>query len=67
MEEQADRARRSGDESMSDLADFQARYPRLMAALMEGGDPQGEQSFEAGLALILDGMRLRLSNGHAAN
>lgn len=67
LEEQADRTRRGVDESMPDMAEFQARYPRLMAALAAAGDPQGEESFEAGLALLLDGMRLRLPSGHAAN
>ena len=60
LEEQADRTRGDGDGEVPRLDDFKARYPRLMAALQESGDPQGDRSFEEGLALILDGMELRL-------
>ncbi|WP_433517325.1 TetR/AcrR family transcriptional regulator C-terminal domain-containing protein [Nonomuraea sp. CA-143628] len=67
LEEQADRTRPDTDELGPDMAEFQARYPRIMAALLAEGDPQGDNSFEAGLALVLDGMRLRLSGGSGAD
>jgi TetR/AcrR family tetracycline transcriptional repressor len=62
LEEQADRMR-ADEEPSPDLAEFHKRYPRMMAAMMEAGEPQGDNSFESGLALILDGMELRLSRG----
>ncbi|MEW9549433.1 TetR/AcrR family transcriptional regulator C-terminal domain-containing protein [Nonomuraea sp. NPDC050783] len=60
LEEQADRARRGGDEALPDMEAFAAAHPRVMAALRQSGDPQGEQAFEDGLQLVLDGLELRL-------
>ncbi|MER6948051.1 TetR/AcrR family transcriptional regulator C-terminal domain-containing protein [Nonomuraea sp. NPDC000554] len=60
LEEQAERTRPDTDDH-PDLVAFQARYPRMMAWLIETGDPQGDDSFEASLALILDGMSQRLA------
>lgn len=62
LEEQADRMRPDSGTEHPDLALVQASYPRLMGALMQVGDPQGDASFEAGVAMILDGMERRL--GH---
>jgi TetR/AcrR family tetracycline transcriptional repressor len=59
LEEQADRTRPDVGAGMPDMEAFQVAHPRLMAGLMESGDPQSEQSFEGGLQLILDGMERR--------
>jgi TetR/AcrR family tetracycline transcriptional repressor len=64
LEEQADRTRGA---TTSDLgpADFEEAlrafddYPRLSAALREVGDPQSDSAFEAGLQVVLDGLRAR--------
>ncbi len=37
------------------------RFPRMAEALREGGDPNGEESFEHGLAMLIDGMRAVLT------
>ncbi|MFB9623018.1 TetR/AcrR family transcriptional regulator C-terminal domain-containing protein [Nonomuraea helvata] len=60
LEEQADRMRPDKGHALPDMEEFQAAYPRLMAGMAEVGDPQGDQAFEGGLQLILDGMELRL-------
>ena len=38
-----------------------ADYPLLSAALLTMGDPQSDASFDAGLALIMDGIRRRVT------
>lgn len=67
LEEQADRTRWStadareadtGDAEFEVLTAF-ADYPHLSAALRELGDPQGDRAFEAGLSVVLDGVRAR--------
>lgn len=37
------------------------RYPLIMAAFLEGGDPQGDTTFEDGLDTIIAGLRVRLT------
>ncbi|MGR6916275.1 TetR/AcrR family transcriptional regulator C-terminal domain-containing protein [[Actinomadura] parvosata] len=59
LEEQADRDR-AGEGEGPDLDAFRAEHPRLAAGLMETGDPQGDEAFEGGLQLILDGLERRL-------
>ena len=66
LEEQADRDRgRVGEpadaiEWEQAMAEF-APYPTMAAALREIGDPQSDAAFEAGLALLLDGLRQYLA------
>jgi TetR/AcrR family tetracycline transcriptional repressor len=66
LDEQADRARQAAPDQL-DEAGYQqlfaeiAAYPRLSAALREVGDPQSDTAFEAGLQLILDGLRQRVA------
>jgi TetR/AcrR family tetracycline transcriptional repressor len=63
-EEQAEE-RRNADEgwtSEQDRAAYEAltadgRFPLMAAALREGGDPNGPDTFEHGLAMLIDGMR----------
>jgi TetR/AcrR family transcriptional regulator, tetracycline repressor protein len=71
LEEQADRTRGSTgndvdaaelEEMMTALAD----YPLLSEALREVGDPQGDSAFEAGLDVVLDGLRQRASRAGGA-
>lgn len=71
LEEQAGRIRASTaneldspqlDEARKALAD----YPRLTAALQEVGDPQSDSAFEAGLQVVLDGLRQRASRASGA-
>jgi len=38
-----------------------AGYPLMSEALRTMGDPQSDTSFEAGLALIIDGIRRRVT------
>ncbi len=66
LDEQADRARgRAGDQfGQEDWAAALRQldpYPLLREALREVGDPQSDQSFEAGVQLILDGVRQRIA------
>jgi TetR/AcrR family tetracycline transcriptional repressor len=75
LEEQADRLRgEAGGAELTgadgaaptpdDIAAWvlgQGDYPRLAAALREIGDPQGDETFEYGLQLIIAGMRSRLT------
>ncbi|MEV0145700.1 MULTISPECIES: TetR/AcrR family transcriptional regulator C-terminal domain-containing protein [unclassified Nonomuraea] len=65
LEEQADRARDDA-EGPPDREAFARAYPRLMAALERIGDPQGDEAFEGGLALILDGLERRLASRDSA-
>jgi TetR/AcrR family tetracycline transcriptional repressor len=64
LEEQADRMRGATANDL-DPAEFEkalrafAGYPRLSEALREVGDPQSDSAFEAGLAVVLDGLRAR--------
>jgi len=65
LEEQADRARglpgdQTGDAEWQDAVAMLAPYPLLLDAMKELGDPQSDRTFEAGLQLILDGLRYRL-------
>jgi TetR/AcrR family tetracycline transcriptional repressor len=63
-EEQAEE-RRNSDEGWTeeqDRAAYEAlaadgRFPLMAAALREGGDPNGPDTFEHGLAMLIDGMR----------
>lgn len=72
LDEQADRTRavppeeRSAEDFAEALAAL-APYPRLVSALREVGDPQSDASFEAGLQLILDGLRRRVADARAAD
>ena len=65
LEEQADRTR--PDEGPPDPDVWErmraelADYPLLSAALLTMGDPQSDASFDAGLALIMDGIRRRVT------
>jgi TetR/AcrR family transcriptional regulator, tetracycline repressor protein len=62
LDEQGDRMR-GPDNRPDDPAEFETAlnrltgYPTLVAALREVGDPQGDRAFEAGLALIITGVR----------
>ena len=64
LEEQAERMRGAAVEDLEPaevdraLAGF-ADYPLLTEALREVGDPQSDRAFEAGLTLIIDGIRVR--------
>ncbi len=64
LEEQADRMRGSTAHDI-DPAEFEralrafAGFPRLSEALREVGDPQSDSAFEAGLEVVLDGLRAR--------
>jgi len=64
LEEQAERMRGAAVEDLEPaevdraLAGF-ADYPLLTEALREVGDPQSDRAFEAGLTLIIDGIRMR--------
>jgi TetR/AcrR family tetracycline transcriptional repressor len=68
-EEQAE-ARRNDEEGWDEERDQEAltaimasgRLPNLVAALQQGGDPNGDDAFEAGLRLIVSGLRLQLAN-----
>lgn len=73
LEEQADRMRGSTANDL-DPREFEkalrafAGYPRLSEALREVGDPQSDSAFEAGLEVVLDGLRARAqrsANGSA--
>jgi TetR/AcrR family tetracycline transcriptional repressor len=65
LEEQADRMR--GDASESDPEQWErfraevADYPLMSQAVDAIGDPQDDASFEAGIALIIDGIRWRIT------
>jgi len=60
LEEQADRMR--GEEPDPEhWAEELAGYPLTLAAVQAIGDPQGDASFEAGLALLIDGIRRRVT------
>jgi len=72
LEEQADRMRGQppGEHTEADFAEALAAlapYPLLTGALREIGDPQSDSAFEAGLQLILDGLRKRVADARAAN
>jgi TetR/AcrR family tetracycline transcriptional repressor len=64
LEEQADPMRGSTAKDV-DPAEVEkavaafADYPRLTEALREVGDPQSDSAFEAGLQVVLDGLRQR--------
>ncbi|MGP3928671.1 TetR/AcrR family transcriptional regulator C-terminal domain-containing protein [Nonomuraea sp. KM88] len=60
LEEQARRQREKP--SPSDLDQAQAT-PTLLAAIRDGGSPDGPAAFEDGLALLLDGIEATLRNG----
>jgi AcrR family transcriptional regulator len=73
LDEQADRTRAGPPEEAvppeeQTAADFAealavlAPYPLMMTAMREVGDPQGDPAFEAGLQLILDGLRKRVAD-----
>jgi hypothetical protein len=47
---------------MTALAD----YPLLSEALRDVGDPQSDSAFEAGLQVVLDGLRQRASRAGGA-
>jgi TetR/AcrR family transcriptional regulator, tetracycline repressor protein len=73
LEEQSDRLRGSLANDL-DPAEFEkalrafADYPRLSDALREVGDPRSDSAFEAGLEIVLDGLRARAqrsANGSA--
>lgn len=53
LEEQSRIARDSEPDVPDDLI---AQTPTLMAAIAQGGSPDGQAAFEAGLALLLDGI-----------
>jgi TetR/AcrR family tetracycline transcriptional repressor len=63
-EEQAEQ-RRNSEEGWTEEQDQAAyaalaadgRFPLMAAALREGGDPNGPDTFEHGLAMLIDGMR----------
>jgi len=67
QEEQAEQARLTAPGADDwDRATFvrlvtDQRLPYVVSALMEGGDPNGEESFEFGLRLIIDGARSALA------
>jgi TetR/AcrR family tetracycline transcriptional repressor len=65
LEEQADRVRDSAGNRHDEAAWAEAMqelgpYPLMLTAMQELGDPQSDASFEAGLALLIDGLWLRL-------
>jgi TetR/AcrR family transcriptional regulator, tetracycline repressor protein len=66
LEEQADRLR--GDDPKPDPEQFDEMltalrdYPLATRALREVGDPQSDDSFEAGLQMIMDGLRKRVAD-----
>ena len=67
-EEQAEQ-KRNDDEGWTEEQDREAfealardgQFPLMTAALMEGGDPNGPDTFEHGLAMLLSGMRAILT------
>lgn len=71
LEEQADRERHVTPELQNQEAAMVlggGGYPDLAQAIAEGGDPQGEETFEFGLGLILHGLRATLVDaGNPAN
>jgi len=69
-EEQAEerRNREEGWTREQDRAAYEAlaadgRFPLMAAALRDGGDPNGPDTFEQGLAMLIDGMRAMLRPG----
>jgi TetR/AcrR family transcriptional regulator, tetracycline repressor protein len=68
LEEQADRMRGAHDYTPEDFEKMLTTtldpYPRLVEALRVGGDPQSDSAFEAGVALIIGGVRQRVSPPH---
>ncbi|MFE3452501.1 TetR/AcrR family transcriptional regulator C-terminal domain-containing protein [Nonomuraea sp. NPDC059194] len=59
LEEQANPPR-DPHEDLDQATQWLAGHPRLLAAFTASGHPQGEETFEHGLALILEGIRARL-------
>jgi TetR/AcrR family transcriptional regulator, tetracycline repressor protein len=53
-------------ENLGTAHQWLAGHPHLLEAFLESGHPQGEETFEHGLSLILEGMRTRLSSASAS-
>jgi TetR/AcrR family tetracycline transcriptional repressor len=73
-EEQAEerRNREEGWTPEQDRAAYEAlaadgRFPLMAAALRDGGDPNGPDTFEHGLAMLIDGMRAMLPSGRGSD
>ncbi|MFI7448497.1 TetR/AcrR family transcriptional regulator C-terminal domain-containing protein [Nonomuraea sp. NPDC049714] len=49
-------------ENLDTAHQWLAGHPHLLEVFLESGHPQGEETFEHGLSLILEGMRARLSS-----
>ncbi|WP_371785231.1 TetR/AcrR family transcriptional regulator C-terminal domain-containing protein [Streptosporangium subroseum] len=58
LEEQA-RPTREPEEDLDDARRWLADRPSLLAVFMESGPPHGDEAFEHGLSLILEGIRTR--------
>ncbi len=64
LEEQADRVRGvtgASEDQWEEAMAVLEPFPLLVTAMRETGDPQSDAAFEAGLAIIVDGLRARLS------
>ncbi len=71
LEEQAEQRREAEEPPVTPEAierfveEMAPRYPRLVCAFKEVGDPGGDGGFEHGLRLMIDGMRAHLERAEA--